>query len=113
MAVRLVGLFERCGFESSVVSGGMLGLVRKGRDALGLQGRSWVGRLLQETKLGQGVVDLVWRALDRAWEVAEGIGDGGDVEDLRPGTRYAHVWEFLLRRLAYGFVVAGLARRVF
>lgn len=104
MAVRLVGLFERCGFENSVAGASILrtiigmipGMgrffgkrVKSSSDVLGLRGRGWAGRLLQETKLGQGVVEGLWRVLDKAWEAAEGVGkmDNGDIYKLRPGTR--------------------------
>lgn len=100
MAVRLVGLFERCGFESSVAGGGVMGIIpgigrvfkkrlRNSSDALGLRGRGWVGRLLQETEFGQGVVDGLWATVDKTWETAEGIGEveDGNAYKLKPETR--------------------------
>lgn len=104
MAVRLVGLFERCGFGGSVAGASILrtitgmipGMgrvfgkqVKSSSDVLGLRGRGWAGRLLQETKLGQSVVEGLWCVLDKAWEAVEGVGkmDNGDIYKLRPETR--------------------------
>lgn len=102
MAVRLVGLFERCGFENSIAGAftlrNLVGIIPgMGRvfgerlnntsDRIGLWGRGWTGRLLQETELGKGFVEALWGALDKAWEAAEGIGEvnDGEVYKLRPG----------------------------
>lgn len=104
MAVRLVGLFERCGFENSgagastlrTIIGMIPGMgyffgkrVKSSSDVLGLRGLGWAGRLLQETKLGQVVVEGLWCVLDKAWEAAEGVGniENGDIYKLRPGAR--------------------------
>lgn len=101
MAVRLMGLFERCGFESSngwnvswtglvdILLGIGWGKERKIRDVLGLHSRSWASWLLQETTPGRRIVNGLWRAFDKAWEAAEGIlGPGdGDIYKLRPETR--------------------------
>lgn len=103
MAVRLVGLFERCGFENSVAGvftlRNLMGMIpgmgwifgeglSNTSDTLGLWGRGWARRLLQETKLGQGFVEALWGVLDKAWETAEGIGEvnDGEVYKLRPGS---------------------------